>query len=157
MKITHLYVAEHHMKWNGIDLNPGDLYGHAEWYGLIYSHVPAGPNLVYFNCIGKYADVITASIDELPMVTAWETADGRVFFDADIEMPEVFMPHANSGKDNWDADIINTLLDECGEDEEVAVYIDGDEAYFFIHPAFSSPDFNGWGNLVESFLCGEVK
>jgi hypothetical protein len=85
------------------------------------------------------------------MVTPWETADGRIYFDGEVEFPEVFMPYAISTKDDWDMDIVETLLDECSEDEEVALYIDGDEAYFFIHPVYSSPDTNHYGECIETW------
>lgn len=151
MKITHLYVADHHMIWNGINLEPGDLYGHAEWYGLIYSHVPAGPNCVYFECINAELGNPVSNNSELPMVTHWETADGRVFFDPIDEMPEEFFPCALSNKFCWDASIVTTLLDECSENEEVALYIDGNDAYFFIHPVYSSPDSNQYGKCVDTW------
>lgn len=152
MKITHLYVADHNMKWNGINLNAGDLYGHDEWYGLIYSHVPTYGNVVFFNCVDS-DDCPCTNIDDLPMVTPWETMDGGWLFDGDIEFPEVFMPYAISTKDDWDEDIVNTLLDECSEDEEVAMYIDGDEATFFIMPVYSEPDFNVYGECIETWYA----
>lgn len=153
MKITRLYVADHNMKWNGIDLKPGDLYGHHDFYGLVYSHVPAGPNVVYFHKVEDTDYHIAFFHRELPMVTPWEAADGNVYFDGEVEFPEAFMPYAISTKDDWDMDIVTTLLNECSEDEEVALYIDGDDAYFFVHPVYSSPDFNQYGECVETWYA----
>lgn len=150
MKITHLYVADCHMKWNGIDLEPGDLYGHDHWHGLVYSHVPTYGHYVYFECVDSVGGLCVA-LSDLPMVTPWQTMDGGYCFDGEVEFPEEFMPCAISTKQDWDMDIVETLLDECSEDEEVALYIDGDEAYFFIHPLYSSPDRNQWGECIETW------
>lgn len=160
MKITHLYVADHHMKWNGIDLEPGDLYGHHDWYGLVYSHVPTYGNYVYFEFVDVDSiDGICVELSDLPMVTPWLTMDGGYCFDGEAEFPEEFMPYVISTKDHWDADIVVTLLNECSEDEEVALYIDGDDAYFFVYPVYSSPDFNQYGECIETwYKCeSEVK
>lgn len=153
MKITHLYVADRHMKWNGIDLEFGDLYGHDEFYGLVYSHAPAFGNFVFFNRVDEDGDVVACSISDLPNVDHWETDDGRVYFEAINEQPEEYFPVVITTVDCWDVDLVESLLDECGEDEEVAMYIDGDEATFFIMPVYSEPDFNEWGECIETWYA----
>lgn len=152
MKLTHLYVADHQMMWNGIRLEAGDLYGHHDFYGLVYSHVPAGPNVVYFRKVEDADFHIAFFHRELPMVTPWEATDGNVYFDGEVEFPEEFAPVVVSDID-WDASIVQSLLDECDEDEEVAMYSDGENAYFFIHPMYSSPDRNGYGECIETWYA----
>lgn len=146
-----LYVADCHMKWNGIELNHGDLYGFNQYEGLIYSHVPAGSgNFVFFTRI--HDDSTCAfPISKLPNIDHWETDDGRIFFEETTERPNAYMPIVITTVDCWDTDLVNELMEQCGPNEEVALYVDGDEAYFFIHPAYSSPDCNEYGELIESW------
>lgn len=149
--VFNLYVADCHMKWNGISLNPGDLYGFHQWEGLIYSHVPCGTNnFVFFTRVMDYS-TCAYPVNELPGISHWETADGRVFFEEVDERPEVYMPIVFTTVDCWDEDMVDELLALCTPNEEVALYVDGDEATFFIHPAYSSPDFNEYGECIETW------
>lgn len=150
MKITKLYVADHSMKWNGINLKYGDLYGHHDFYGLVYSHVPTYGNFVYFNCV-EDDHAFAMPINTLWGVDAWETADGRIYFDPIFEQPEEHLPVAFSSADSWDGDVVNMLLEECALDEEVAMYVDGNDAYFLIYPIYASPDFNAYGECIETW------
>lgn len=151
MNITNLYVADCHMKWNGISLNPGDLYGHAEWYGFIYSHiVPTYMGFVNFTCVDNGCTV-TASLYDLPNVLPYGTTDGGIFFESTLNIPEEYMPCGIATVDGWDEEFITELLEWCKHDEEVAMYVDGDEATFFIHPVYSSPDYNHYGKLIETW------
>lgn len=153
MRITNLYVADCHMKWNGINLEPSDLYGHDEFYGLIYSHAPASGSFVFFNRIDVDEDVIACRISELPDVDNWETDDGRVYFEAVNAQPEEYFPVVITTVDGWDVDLVEELLEECSPDEEVAMYVDGDEVTFFIRPVYSSPDVNQYGECIETWYA----
>ena len=153
MNITNLYVADCHMKWNGISLNPGDLYGYAEWYGYIYSHMPTYMGFVSFTCV-ENGCAVTASINELPNVTPYKTIDDGILFESTLDIPEEYLPCAFSTIDGWDGELINQLLEHCNNDEEVAMYVDGDEATFFIYPVCSSPNYNHYGKLIETWgIC----
>lgn len=151
MNISHLYVADRHMTWNGINLNPGDLFGHDSFNGYIYSHAPAAGSFVFFvrkednsNC--------ACPITKLPEnISHWETDDGRIFFEETVERPESY-PVALATRDGWDSDLVMNLLEECNPNKEVAMYIDGDMATFFINPIHSSPDFGEYGELVETWF-----
>lgn len=156
MNILHpnfkLYVADRRMTWNGIKLNHGDLYGFHQWEGMIYSHVPSGTsNFVFFTRM-EDGSSCAYPIDNLPNIEHWETPDGRIFFEETVERPESYMPIVYTTVDAWDADLIMELMEECSPDEEIAMYVDGDEATFFIQPVYSSPDFNEYGELIETWF-----
>lgn len=150
MKLT-LYVADCHMKWNGIELNHGDLYGHDAWYGLIYSHAPSYGNFVHFHRVGVEDKIVSFPISKLTNIDYWETDDGRIFFEEIIERPNTYMPIIITTADCWDTDLVDELMEQCSPNEEVALYIDGDEATFFIHPIYSSPDRNEWGECIDTW------
>lgn len=146
-----LYVADAHITWNGINLNPGDLYGFHQWEGLIYSHVPCGTeNFVFFTRVNDRS-TCAYRIDELPNISHWVTTDGRVFFEEIIERPNTYMPIIITTVDCWDTDLVEELMEQCDPNDEVALYVDGDEATFFIHPVYSSPDFNHYGECIETW------
>ena len=149
MSISHLYVADCHMTWNGINLNPGDLFGHDDWSGCVYSHVPAAGNFVIFERLdgGNCCSLIS----NLPSnITHWETDDGRIYFEEAeerSESPYVVIAPASC----WDGDLVESILEDCGPNDEVAMYIEGDTATFFINPVYSSPDTDEYGKLIETW------
>lgn len=75
---------------------------------------------------------------------------------ADLEDDNLFeteqFPVLQTTRDGWDVDTVARLIKQCRKNEEVAMYVHDYLVTFFINPAFSSPDHNEYGELIETWL-----